>query len=142
MERRAEELTQVRKKGEEDTVAFKTQKEKLDGDIKFLKERIKDQETRLAATQAKSNEAPTSMRSDWKITRMDARGGNPYINLGSADLVKPQLTFSIHGVGTDGRPNPQSKGTLEVVNVIGDHLSQTRISSVKIATAIRFSKAT
>ncbi len=41
------------------------------------------------------------------------------------------MTFTIHDVGSDGRPNPQPKGTLEVVNVLGPHLSQTRITSVK-----------
>ena len=71
------------------------------------------------------------MRTEWKIIQMDSRGLNPYINLGSSDHVKPQLTFTIHGMGVDGRPNPRPKGTLEVVNVIAPHLSQTRITSAK-----------
>jgi hypothetical protein len=104
-----------------------------DEDNKHLKSRVKDQEERLAEQQKRSTEAPASMRTDWKIVRMDRRGTNPYINLGSADKVKPQLTFTVHGVGLDGRPNPQPKGTLEVVNVIRDHLSQARVTSVKDA---------
>jgi hypothetical protein len=38
------------------------------------------------------------------------------------------LTFAIYGLGTDGRPMKESKGSLEVVNVVGEHLSQTRIT--------------
>jgi hypothetical protein len=98
---------------------------------KFLAQRIRDQEDRLAALAVKSTQAPASLRTDWKIIKMDSRGQNPYINLGSADRVKPQLTFSIHGVGLDGRPIPQSKGTLEVVDVLRDHLSRVHITSVK-----------
>src|SRR5439155_13167163 len=63
-----------------------------------------------------------------KIVFMDKTGTLPYINLGSADRVRPQLTFSIHRVGSDGRPLKESKGSLEVLNVIGEHLSQARIT--------------
>jgi RNA polymerase sigma factor (sigma-70 family) len=70
------------------------------------------------------------VRPDGKIIRIDARGLNPYINLGSEDHIKPQLKFTVHGIGPDGRPNPQSKGTLEVVT-INPHLSQTRVISAK-----------
>lgn len=100
-------------------------------EIKHLNARVHDQEDRIAGFEAKSQQAPASMRTDWKIIRMDTRGLNPYINLGSADHVQPQLTFTIHGVGLDGRPNPRPKGTLEVRNIVGPHLSQTRITSVK-----------
>jgi hypothetical protein len=104
---------------------------KLKKDIAFLNKSVKEKEATIAAFETKAQRAPASMRTDWRIVRMDARGTNPYINLGSADHVKPQLTFSIHGVSADGRPNPEPKGTLEVVNVVGPHLSQTRITSIK-----------
>jgi hypothetical protein len=51
-----------------------------------------------------------------------------YINLGSADRVKPQLTFAIHGVGPNGKRVEQRKGTLEVTDVKQAHLSQARIT--------------
>ncbi len=105
----------------------------LQGEIASLKGRVKEKESLLEALQLKSLQAPLSMRTEWRIVRMDTRGTNPYINLGSADHVNAQLTFSIHGIGVDGRPNPQAKGTLEVINVIGPHLSQTRVTSVKDA---------
>jgi hypothetical protein len=118
---------------EKERTGLGTQLKKKDEDIKNLALRVKDQQERLEEHQRQSTEAPASMRTDWKIVSMDRRGTNPYINLGSADKVKPQLTFTIHGVGLDGRPNPQPKGTLEVVNVIRDHLSQAHITSVKDA---------
>jgi hypothetical protein len=104
---------------------------KRDQKIKELYTQLAQKNEELASIKLKASEAPAAMRSDWKIVQMDTRGTMPYINLGSADRVRPQLTFSIHGVNVDGRPTAASKGTLEVVRVLGDHWSQARITSVK-----------
>ncbi len=127
-------LSEQREKEKTDTEQMKktldatiAKREREISDLKKLAERKQDE---LASMQAKNPATPENMRTDWKIVRLDNRGNNAFINLGSADRVKPQLTFTIHGVGADGRPNPQTKGTLEVVNVVGPHLSQARITSV------------
>jgi hypothetical protein len=101
-------------------------------EIDKWKKLVKLREDQLAElNKGKDTETPqAAIRTDWRILRMDERGTKPYINLGSADRVQPQLSFSIHGKGLDGRPNPTPKGALEVVNVLGDHLSQARITSV------------
>jgi hypothetical protein len=124
-------LKSEKEKAEKDKNTQVADLKKREEDIKFLKTRIRDQEDRIAGFEAKSQQAPVSMDTRWKIIRMNDRGLNPYINLGSDDNVKPQLTFSVHGIGLDGRPNPRPKGTLEVINVLGPHLSQTRVTSVK-----------
>jgi len=63
-----------------------------------------------------------------KIDRVDNRTGMAYINLGSADFVRPQLTFSIAAPGALGKAGKKDrKGALEVVKVIGDHSSQARV---------------
>jgi hypothetical protein len=125
------QLENARKLAETKVKTLNDQLKKKDADIKFRDERIKAQGEQIAELQIKSNQAPPSMRTDWKIVKMDLRGTNPYINLGSADRVKPQLTFGIHGVTLDGRPMSQPKGTLEVVAVVGEHLSRAHITSVK-----------
>ena len=104
--------------------------EKGKRDIADLQKLVQRKQEELASMQAKNPTTPESMRTDWKIVRLDNRGNNAYLSLGSSDHVNRGLTFTIHGVGADGRPNPQTKGTLEVVNVIGPHLSQARITSV------------
>jgi hypothetical protein len=100
-------------------------------EISDLKNLVQRKQEEVEQFRAKNPEAPPNMRTDWKIIRMDARGTHPYINLGSADHVRPQLTFSVYSLGSDGRPYPQPKGTLEVVSVLSAHLSQARITSVK-----------
>jgi hypothetical protein len=66
-----------------------------------------------------------------RIVSIDRSGSMPYIDLGSADNVKPQLTFTVYGVGPDGRALRQAKATVEVINVVSDHRSQARVTSVK-----------
>jgi hypothetical protein len=101
----------------------------LDAKIKDMRERL-DQNA-LRDTDATPN--GRAMPISWKIVKMDRTGKEPFINLGRADNVRPPLTFSIHGRGPDGKPLPASKGTLEVVNVVNDHLAQAQIVSVKDA---------
>ncbi len=112
------------------------EKKKLLADLKKALDTVADQKRQvsqvseeLLAVKAKATvSGPKSLTTDWKIATI--QGNNPYINLGSADNVKPQLTFNIHGVGPDGRPVSTPKGTLEVVNVIGPHISRARITDV------------
>ncbi|MFO0877837.1 MAG: hypothetical protein U0840_10825 [Gemmataceae bacterium] len=84
-----------------------------------------------AVLDARSSQILREWNRDWHIVDLDRRGTMPYINLGTADSVAPQVTFSIHAMTADGKLNPTAKGTLEVVRVIGSHLAQARITSVK-----------
>jgi hypothetical protein len=65
-----------------------------------------------------------------KVVRLDRAGQALYVNLGSADRVTPGLTFSVHGAGPNGKPLPAVKATVEVFKVVGEHLSQARVTSV------------
>ncbi|HMF11594.1 MAG TPA: hypothetical protein VKE94_04790 [Gemmataceae bacterium] len=91
---------------------------------------IKDLQTRLNKLEDRkpTYTAMTSDQPKGKIVLMDKTGNLPFVNLGSADNVRPQLTFSIHGIGTDGRPLKDPKGSLEITNVVREHLSQARIT--------------
>ena len=104
--------------------------------IKQLTARLNDLNDRIALALQKTQETPLEgkpISTDWKIVKMDRSGKQPFINLGSAEGVRPGLTFSIHGQGPDGRPIPASKGTLEVLNVVNDTMSQAQVVSVKDA---------
>jgi hypothetical protein len=115
-----------------------------------LKEQLDDKRNQLAALLEKTGQEARTVESqvqdaramqalkewkhDWRIVQMDRRGSMPYINLGTADNVTPQLTFSIHAAGADGKLNPIAKGTAEVVRTVGPHMSQVRVTSVKEAS--------
>src|SRR5262249_15122290 len=76
---------------------------------------------------AKASAALKTWKNDWKVVRRT--GARAYINLGSADGVVPQLTFSVHSRGMDGRLSATAEGTVEVVRVTGEHLSLVQITS-------------
>jgi len=107
---------------DEKNTALSAIKQETGVDSKALEAKVLD---------AKALELLRNWREDWRIVRVSTQGDIVYINLGSADNVKPQLSFSIHAPGRDGRPEPTVKGTLEVLNVIGDHLSRARLTSVR-----------
>lgn len=67
-------------------------------------------------------------RHNWKIVDLDRTGTRPYINLGSADGLQPQVTFNVHELGPDGRLKEIPKGKLEVVRIVGPHLALARIT--------------
>jgi len=119
---------------------FQAEQTKSSRQIKKLNDQVKDQrevldrkEAEVAQINQKGADAPQNWRTDWKILSMDRRGDMPYINLGSADQVQPQLTFSVHGIGADGKPVPAGKATIEVARVLGPHMAQARVTSVKDA---------
>ncbi|MCA9024155.1 MAG: hypothetical protein KDA86_02965 [Planctomycetaceae bacterium] len=66
---------------------------------------------------------------DGKIRRVDNNTRTVWLNLGDADSLRTQTTFSVydqdhHGVG---RGPEDIKGRVEVVRILGPHLSQARI---------------
>jgi hypothetical protein len=105
--------------------------------IAILKERTGLDTNMIEAQMLDKNavDALNSWRKDWQIVDIDRFGRNYMINLGSADNLKPQTTFSVHEKGKDGKLNPIPKGTLEVIEVRGPNLSRARLSSVRNASA-------
>jgi hypothetical protein len=97
---------------------------------KTFRERAEKSEAKLDLKQKEGADAPLNARTDWKVVSI-ATGQNVYINLGSADNVKPQLTFSVHGVGPAGHIVPAAKANLEVVRVLEPHLSQARLFALR-----------
>jgi hypothetical protein len=66
-----------------------------------------------------------------KIVGVDPKGERATINLGSNDNVRSHenLTFSIFG-GAESGERRERKGALEVVDVLGPHLSSAKITEV------------
>jgi hypothetical protein len=60
---------------------------------------------------------------------VEIKPGQVYIDLGSAENIHPGVTFSVLPIGSTGRgaaAKPR-KGAIEVVNVIGPHLSAAKV---------------
>ena len=113
----AKELNKLRKEKEE--IEGKLQAALTDAErkIRKMEEKIPQIDI-LAYDQAKG-----------KVARLEGTS-TAYINLGKADLLRTGLTFSVFGVGAY-RPNAERKASLEVIDVIGDHLAKARITEVR-----------
>ncbi len=124
------EKEELLKRGDQEKKVLQTQVTQKNADVVALKGLVDQKEKEISQYRSQGSDAPKDWRTDWKIVRID-RGGLAYINLGSRDHVQEQLTFSVHGLDLNGKPLPSAKGTVEVLNVIGDHLSQVRVTSTK-----------
>lgn len=104
------------------------EKKKVEAEVKSLITTAETLKERLAKDQPKPLEQPKG-----KIRSLDKYGTMAYIDLGSADNLKTEVPFSIHGIGPDGKALRESKGSLEVLRILGDHLSQAHITEMQDA---------
>lgn len=103
--------------------------------------RLNDEIRQLELTNVKLNQDLEKIKgesyevADGEIRRVDQVARTVWINLGSADNIRKRTTFSVYaknnaGIGRDtaGGGKPEDiKGSVEVVRVIDDHLSEARI---------------
>lgn len=121
------EKLKVEKQSREDDVARMTrEKSTLERRINDLNEQL-----RFAKSQVVSASSFEADAAKGKITRVDREAGLAYINLGSADFVRPLLTFSVFSpsIYSETAAKREAKGTVEVVQVLEPHLSTVRITS-------------
>jgi type II secretory pathway pseudopilin PulG len=65
---------------------------------------------------------------DGRLTWVNQKHRNVWINLGSADGLRPQVTFSVSAEGLGDAEAAEKKGSIEVVRIIGPHMAEARIS--------------
>ena len=82
----------------------------------------------------KSNQTPTdpyAQPADGRIAWVNQREGKVWINLGAADQLRPQVTFSVYSGDTNDVNAAQSKGSIEVVRILSPHMAEARITDDK-----------
>jgi cell division protein FtsB len=72
---------------------------------------------------------------DGRITWVD-QGGTVWINLGAADALRRQITFSVFDGDLKDPAKADQKGTIEVTRIIGDHMAEARITSDQLENPI------
>jgi hypothetical protein len=125
-----EEVAKLEKKYQDAARQFKEQSDKMETKVKGLEERDRTVRAKIAAPDIATFAQPNT---NWRVVKLDNSGTRPYINLGSADMVQPQMTFQVHGRGPGGVPEKEPKAGLEVLRVIGPHLSLTQVTSLRTA---------
>jgi hypothetical protein len=107
-----------------------------DEDITKLETDRKDLETRISKLghsidkfQARLPEAdPFAQPADGKISWVDQANRTVWINLGTADGLRPQVTFSVAAEGLDDAQAAEKKGSIEVTRVEDAHMAEARIT--------------
>jgi ribosomal protein L23 len=57
-----------------------------------------------------------------------SQDGTLWVNLGSADSLRRQITFSVFDADQSDAARATKKGSIEITRVLGDHLSEARIT--------------
>jgi hypothetical protein len=66
---------------------------------------------------------------DGRISWVNQRNQKVWINLGSADGLRPQVTFSVVADGIADAEAAAQKGSIEVVRILDDHMAEATITS-------------
>jgi hypothetical protein len=126
-------------KAQQDIETLKRNGENLKKDLEDRDKSIQDLQAQVRAEidKRKAKEAATvklsslEFQEPWgKILRLDRTGTMAYIDLGTADNVRPQLTFSVAGRGLDGKAKRERKGAIEVVRVVDRKLALAKVTQV------------
>jgi len=126
----SQELANQRAGRADDQAAAEREQRRLSEAIRGKDRQIAERDAKIAPPNSLEADVPKG-----QILRVDRDSGMVYLNLGSADFLRPQVTFSVLPPNTSGRTaaNRDPKATVEVVQVLEPHLSMARIVSASNA---------
>jgi hypothetical protein len=137
---KSKEFDALTKKNEEITDENDNLKKKAEQDKDKSKKEYdtllkKNKATEISFQRLKDQVTPVNVfdthQAKGKIVDLDRRGSTAYIDLGSADNVKPQLTFSVFAASPGGKAQGERKGAVEVIRVLQPHLSLARVIDLR-----------
>jgi hypothetical protein len=128
------------RKGLEDTkkqllANLETQRTAYEGQIGDRDAKLKELDDKLGKSEhAKQNLLAEVSKSSDTFEVADGRvslvnqNGTVWINLGSADSLRRQITFSVFDADQHDAAKATKKGSLEVTKILGDHLAEARVT--------------
>lgn len=130
------ELQSLRKKFATFEEAAKREKAALTKESTSLAQQVSQLQTQLAALEKQNDRLGTQVnqfrtesfdRPDGRITFVNQALRTVYIDLGRADALRPQATFSVYDVDANNLARVEKKGSIEVTRILSDHLAEGRI---------------
>lgn len=110
--------------------SFEEQLTSLQGTIREGDGKLDDVETQLRrALDRVPPEIVTLDIADGAVTYVNQREGKVWINLGQSDGVRRQVTFSVLAQGDADAGAAESKGSIEVIRVLGENMAEARVTS-------------
>ncbi|MCA9240170.1 MAG: hypothetical protein KDA37_08225 [Planctomycetales bacterium] len=125
-EKKREELEQVIAKSRVNyRKQLEAEKAKLDATEETLAKTKVALEEQLEIRQ---QEDPSFEVADGRVTWVNQRNRTVWINLGEADSLRPQITFSVYEQDLDDAGRAEKKASIEVVRLLDEHLAEARIT--------------
>ncbi|MEO1497128.1 MAG: hypothetical protein AAFV43_08265 [Planctomycetota bacterium] len=93
------------------------------------RERTDAERSREQLLAQRATDDPSFEVADGRITFVNQATGAAWINLGEADSLRRQVTFSVFESELTDAGKADKKGSVEVVRILGEHLAEAKITS-------------
>jgi hypothetical protein len=93
-----------------------------------LEKQVADQKRSIDIFKEQRKDEPGSFEvADGRISWVN-QNGTVWINLGSADALRRQVTFSVYDADQHDAEKAAKKGSIEVTRILGDHMAEARVT--------------
>ena len=123
------ELGQLRSKTEKAQAEMRKELVEIQNNLKKMTDLYKVAKTSWDETQKQTFEVP-----DGKVAWITRDQSTLYVNLGRADGLRRQQTFSVYDVDENNLARASRKGGIEITHILDDHSAQARIIDETDAT--------
>lgn len=90
---------------------------------------VKAERSRATLLAERKQETPTAEVADGQVTFVNQGTQTAWIDLGEADSLRRQVTFSVFDSELTDAAKAVKKGSLEVTRLLGDHIAEARITA-------------
>ena len=73
---------------------------------------------------------------DGEVSRVNQRNGTVWVDIGKADNLNPLVTFAVYPADASDLGKGAKKASIEVTQILGDHLAEARILDDKVTDPI------
>jgi hypothetical protein len=116
----------------------------LDGERQSKEKQLAEAETKVQKAQTELADSETSRNklleeralespsfdvADGRVTYVNQSTQTVWVNLGEADSLRRQITFSVFDSNETDAGKAAKKGSIEITRILGDHLAEARITS-------------
>ncbi|MBN2475361.1 MAG: hypothetical protein JXB62_12185 [Pirellulales bacterium] len=125
------QLQAARKKAADDLASLQVNVDETQQKNQLLTTRNRQMTDRLKGLVEETFEV-----ADGEIRFVNQRNGTAWINLGRADSLARQTTFAVYPMDTTNLAKGVKKGSIEVTQILGEHLAEVRVLEDEISDPI------
>ncbi|TWT89631.1 hypothetical protein Mal64_00080 [Pseudobythopirellula maris] len=89
----------------------------------------KSERSKRSLLEARKLESPSFESSDGLVSYVNQGNQTLWVNLGRADSLRPQISFSVFESDLIDAGKSEKKGSIEITRLLGDHLAEARITN-------------